>query len=195
MTGALGLRASVLTPSLPDRRLLLDECIKSVAAQTVSVEHLVGVDDDRRGPSATRNRLAGSSDADWFLPLDDDDLIDPDCVQQLLASAGDADVVYPWCRVVDFGEQEPWCPNRLYRPEPLVGEGVRPYNYIPVTALVRASLWREVGGMPQAGHAEDFLFWRRCIGAGARFRCVPEVLWSYRRGLSGSRNQWAAAAA
>lgn len=140
-----------------------------------------------------RNRLAGSSDADWFLPLDDDDLLDQDCVEQLLAASDGADVVYPWCRVQDHGELEPWSPNRLYRPEPLVGEQGRPFNYIPVTALISAELWREVGGMPQAPHAEDFLFWRRCIGAGARFRCLPEVLWTYRRGSSGSRNLWAAA--
>ena len=141
-----------------------------------------------------RNRLAGSSNADWYLPLDDDDLLDPDCVEQLLAASGDADVIYPWCRVEDHGEMEPWSPNRLYRPEPLIGEQARPYNYIPVTALIRAELWRHVGGMPQVGHAEDFLFWRKCIGAGARFKCVPEVCWTYRRGLSGSRNLWAAAA-
>lgn len=161
-----------------------------MAAQTAPVDHLVGVDDDREGPTVIRNRLAGSTDADWLLCLDDDDLLDPTFVEVLAPHLAAADVVYPWCRVED--DLGHWSPNRLYRPEPLVGEGQRPYNYIPVTALIRRSLWEQVGGMPNVAHAEDFLFWRRCIGAGARFRCVPEVLWTYRRGLSGSRNQWAA---
>lgn len=85
---------------------------------------------------------------------------------------------------------EPWTPNRLFRPESMLK-----YNFVPVTSLVRAEVWRSVGGMPQASHAEDWLFWKKCIGAGARFRVVEEVLWSYRRGMSGSRNQWAAKAA
>jgi glycosyltransferase involved in cell wall biosynthesis len=144
------------------------------------------MDESREGPSAIRNRLAESSDADWFLPLDDDDVLEPDCVELLLAASDNADVVYPWCRVEDHDDGlEPWAPNRLFRPEPLMN-----FNYIPVTALISSQLWRDVGGMPQEKHGEDWIFWRRCVAEGARFRCVPEVLWVYRRSLSGSRNKW-----
>lgn len=184
-------RIAILTPTLPERSPLLDECVASVRAQTVTVDHLVGVDRDREGPSVIRNRLAESSDADWFLPLDDDDLLDPDCVERAQCFSADADVVIPWCRVEDHDPRlEPWSPNRLFRPESMLL-----YNHVPVSALVRAELWRDVGGMPVMGHGEDWAFWKRCLAEGARFRVVPEVLWSYRRGLSGSRNQWAAAAA
>lgn len=179
-----------MTATVPSRRWLLDDCQASVRAQTVSVEHLVGVDEVREGPAVIRNRLAASSHADWFLPLDDDDILDPGCVETLLAHSHDADVVYPWCRVVDAQPMEPWCPNRLFRPEPLLT-----YNYIPVVALVSSELWRRVGGMPEKVKVEDWRFWRRCVAEGARFRCVPDVLWSYRRGMAGSRNQWAANAA
>jgi GT2 family glycosyltransferase len=189
MSGPTG-SVAVLTATQPHRQSLLDEASASVAAQTVSVTHLVGVDESREGPSAIRNRLAAASDADWFLPLDDDDLLDPDCVEVLLRASADADVVYPWCRVEDHSPKlEPWTPNRLFRPEILLGG-----NFIPVTALVRAELWREVGGMPD-GKYEDWAFWRRLLAEGARFRCVPEVVWTYRREVAGSRHQWAAAAA
>ncbi len=155
------------------------------------VTHLVGVDEAREGPAIVRNRLAAASAADWFLPLDDDDVLDRDCVALLVAASGDADVVYPWCRVEDHADGlEPWSPNRLFRPEPLLS-----FNYIPVTALISADLWRRVGGMPERVTVEDWRFWKRCVAAGARFRCVDEVCWTYRRGLAGSRNQWAAAAA
>lgn len=180
----------MLTATLPSRRSLLDECTASVRAQTIACEHLVGVDLGREGPATIRNRLAAASGADWFLPLDDDDLLDPECAELLLAASGDADVVYPWCRVVDNGPMEPWSPNRLFRPERLLE-----FNYIPVTALVSAELWRAVGGHPERVDHEDFRMWRRCIAEGARFRCVPEVLFTYRRGFDGSRNQWVAQAA
>jgi glycosyltransferase involved in cell wall biosynthesis len=190
-SGRTGLeRIAVLTPTLPSRRSLLDEATASVAAQTYPVSHLVGVDQDREGPSVIRNRLAASSDADWYLPLDDDDLLDADCVERLVEQSSDADVVVPWCRVVDVPGLEPWTPNRLFRPESMLL-----YNFVPVTCLVRAELWRDVGGMPERVEVEDWRFWLRCLAEGARFRVVPEVCWSYRRGLAGSRNQWAAAAA
>jgi glycosyltransferase involved in cell wall biosynthesis len=175
---------AVLTPTLPERALLLEECRASVAAQTVPCEHLVGVDTDRQGPGVVRNRLAAGTDADWLLPLDDDDLLDLDYLETLLPHLTDADVIYPWCRVEG---KDDWTPNRLFRADPLLT-----FNYIPVTALIRRDLWAEVGGWRNEP-VEDFRFWQRCLGVGARFKCVDEVLWSYRIGV-GSRNEWKAAA-
>lgn len=169
---------AVLTASLPERSQLLREAQASVAAQTRPVTHLVGVDRDRQGPSVIRNRLAASwPDADWYLPLDDDDLLDPDFLDVLWPHLAGADVVYSWCRVEGLDD---WTPNRLFTPELLLKA-----NFIPVTALVRAELWREVGGMPEPPEGrvqpgEDWEMWKRCLGEGAVFRCIPEVLWTYR---------------
>lgn len=174
---------AVITATIPGRESLLAECRASVAAQTIPVQHLVGVDRDREGPHRTRNRLAAQADADWLLPLDDDDLLDPDCAQLLQSSAAGADVVYPWCRV----ENSDWCPNRLFNPEALLH-----FNFIPVTALIRREAFEKVGGFRPV-QVEDWDLWRRLLSEGARFRCVPEVLWTYRI-QTGSRNQWKAAA-
>src|SRR5438445_805557 len=106
------MRVCVITATLPERASLLEECCASVLAQTVECEHLVGVDEAREGPSVIRNRLAASTDADWLLPLDDDDLLDPTCVERLLAVSDAADVVYPWCRMV--GRTDGWVPNKLF---------------------------------------------------------------------------------
>jgi glycosyltransferase involved in cell wall biosynthesis len=183
---------------LPERQSLLDECRASVAAQTFPVTHLVGVDEAREGPSAIRNRLAAASNTDWLLPLDDDDLLDPDCVEALLAAAyldgitdkeaaaPAADVIYPWCRV----EGSTWSPNRLFRAKALAQT-----NFIPVTALISRAMWEKVGGWRPAPHSEDWIFWRDCLQAGATFTCVPEVLWTYRiRAAGTSRNEWQPAA-
>lgn len=181
-----------LTATLTDRQSLLEECRASVSAQTVAAEHLVGVDVSREGPATIRNRLAADTDADWLIPLDDDDLVDADFVERLTPHLDGADVVYPWCRVKDFlPGLPPWTPNRLFRAENLLR-----FNFIPVTAMVSHELWDAVGGMPENVANEDWRFWQRCLAEGARFRCVPEVVWTYRRGISSeSRNEWQSLAA
>lgn len=181
-----------LTATLPGRESLLDECRASVAAQTVPASHLVGVDASREGPATIRNRLAADTHADWLIPLDDDDVVDPSFLETLLPFLAGGDVVYPWCRVEDFVDGLPvWTPNRLFRAESLLR-----FNFIPVTACVRRSLWEAVGGMPEGVTVEDWRFWLRCLAEGARFVCVPEVRFTYRRGISSeSRNEWAAVAA
>ena len=166
----------MITPTLPERSELLRECKSSVQVQTVSVRHLVGEDTDREGPSVVRNRLVGSSETDWILPLDDDDTLDPDYVEVIQPHlTDDVDVVYSWCRVEGLPD---WTPNRLFN-DALLLKG----NFIPVTACVRKSLWEEVGGWPEppdrAQPGEDWEFWKLCLGAGAVFKLVPEVLWVY----------------
>lgn len=179
------MQVAVLTPSLPDREPLLRQAWDSVEAQTVPVEHLVALDEDREGPAVVRNWLATQTTAEFLLPLDDDDLLDPECVQVLVQAASGADIIYPWCRVEDHAPLDPWTPNRLYDADALMR-----YNYIPCVAMIRRDLWNEVGGMRSVPIAEDWDFWKRCLAAGAIFKCVNEVLWTYRRGLAGSRNLW-----
>ena len=163
---------TVITPTVPSRKQLLDECQASVAAQTVAVQHLVEEDRDGSGPSVLRNRLGRRARTDWILPLDDDDVLYPDAVQVLLSHAGDADIVYPWCRC-DEGLSV--LVNKLFSPEALFR-----MNYIPVTALIRRDTWNMLGGMRQVP-LEDYDLWRRAFLHGCKFKCVPEVLWHYRR--------------
>lgn len=161
---------SVLTPTLPERSRLLHECKQSVAAQTVPAEHLVVTDTQKEGPGVLRNRLAETACGDWLLPLDDDDVLDPPFLEILLPYTHDFDVVYGWCRV----EGIDWTPNRLFRADTL-----KRYNFIPVTALIRKSLFQRVGGFMDT-KPEDWDLWKRCLEAGARFKCVDEVVWTYR---------------
>lgn len=163
---------TVITPSLPDRVKLLQQCTESIKAQTVQVHHAVGVDTKKVGPQLMRNVLAKHVTTEWILPVDDDDVLDPDCVGVLLAHSQDADVVYPFCRM----EGADWCPNRLFIAKKLFRR-----NFIPVTALIRKSLFDVVGGYRRQP-MEDWLLWQHLFLHGARFKCVPEVLWSYRFG-------------
>jgi glycosyltransferase involved in cell wall biosynthesis len=171
MSGS-GSTVSVLTPTLASRASLLSECRASVTAQTVPVEHLVMEDADRVGPQTIRNRLSMRSESEWLLPLDDDDLLDPDCVETLLAHAGGADIVYPFCRVE--GRDDFYVVNKLWCERSLF---LQPF--IPITALVRRDLFVMLGGYRNVP-LEDYDFYKRAALHGARFVCVPEVLWSYR---------------
>lgn len=182
------MNVTVITPTLTGREQLLDDCRASVATQTDPVAHLVAVDRHQQGPATIRNRLARQAASEWLLPLDDDDTIDPDCARALLAASGQADIVIPWCRVEDDPGMEAWSPNRLFRPDTLIV-----HNFVPVTALVRRELWLAVGGQPEGVTTEDWRFWKRCLAAGARFKVLPELLWTYRR-FAGSRNEWKEAA-
>jgi hypothetical protein len=117
----------------------------------------------------TLNELIRSSESDWFIPLGDDDLLDPDYVETLSPFTENYDVIYGWCRV----EGSNWCPNRLFRADSLQAR-----NYIPGTALIRGELLREL--MYEEVNLEDWDLWKRALENHAYFKCVPEVLWTYR---------------
>lgn len=152
---------------------MLSECESSVSAQTVPVQHLTMLDANREGPATIRNRLAEQSDAEWLIPLDDDDLLDPDHVEIGSLFLDNADIVYTWCRVEGLN----WSPNRLFRAKALLRA-----NFIPVTAFIRRSVFDEIGGYDPEARFEDWNLWLRALRAGARFLCVPEVTWTYRKG-------------
>lgn len=162
---------TVITPTLPERAHLLEECCASVGASLAPVQHVIGIDVDREGPARTRNRLAQDVDTPWLAFVDDDDLVDPRHFSVLLGASTGADVVYPWCRV----EGRDLRLNHHFDPVALMHG-----NYIPVTAMIRTSLFRELGGFPEDARFEDWELWKNALRAGARFRCVPEVTWTYR---------------
>lgn len=191
MSGKTPGSISVITPTIAERSVLLRECRASVAAQTEPVlEHLVGQDSDGEGPSVVRNWLTGKAKGDWVLPVDDDDTLDLDYVAVMAPHlTDDVDVVYSWCRVEGLPD---WTPNRLFN-DALLLKG----NFVPVTACIRKSLLVELGGWPEPPErfqpGEDWELWKLALGAGAVFKLVSEVLWSYRV-QPGSRNRHLAAA-
>lgn len=159
---------SVLTPSLPERSGLLEECRRSVEAQTFrEFEHHVEVDHDRVGCAVTMNQLADDADGDWLLPLADDDLLLPGCLSTLAAHTDEGDVIYSPPLVT--GNEDRW----WFFQEPPV---------IPAVALIRASLWRDLGGYDESLlHEEDRDLWVKALDACARFVRIDEPTWVYRQ--------------
>lgn len=174
---------TVIVATIPEREALLEQAIDTVQAQTSPVPYLVGVDAQHDGPVPTLNALAERVQTEWLFRLDDDDLLDPDHFQVLSKWLDDdADIVYTWCRVEGGGEEHPEAQFQDRFQAEWGWEYLRESNFIPASAAVRTSLWRDLGGLrePAWTKHEDWDFWVRALDAGARFRCVPTVTWTYR---------------
>jgi glycosyltransferase involved in cell wall biosynthesis len=162
---------SILTPSIPERAHLLAECKLSVLAQTVVCwEHLVEVDERREGCARVVNRLAERATGDWLLIVADDDLLLPGCLETLLNHAAanpTADIIYAPPLV--WGIPNPW----WFFQEPPA---------IPSFALMRADVWRSLGGYDEnLLREEDRDLWTKALAAGAVFsRADSKPTWTYR---------------
>lgn len=170
------MRVAVITPSKENRTQLLEECRASVRMQTCPAAlHAVEIDYEGKGPAYVRNHLVQNlpDEYDWIAFLDDDDIMLPEHLEILMGAASNADVVYSLCQIA--------CNTR-----PFDHEELKQANYIPVTALVRRSMFSKVGGFSN-GLLEDWVLWKKIADAGGRFVYVPRLTWIYRV-QSDSRN-------
>lgn len=166
---------TVITPTLPERREMLEECKASVRAQTVQpYAHLIAADPTQRGVSFTLNRLWPETKTKWVSILADDDTFDPTFLERLLVEEAmhpGFDVYYTWCRTEGLGGYDP---NRPYDGD---------FTDVPVNGLFSRDLIRALKGwrsleIIDGGPDIDFL--RRAQQIGATFRCVEEPLWTWR---------------
>lgn len=183
---------TIIMGSLPEREGLRAQMLESVEAQTLKpATVLYEIDQNHRGVILTYNCLAARVTTEWLFPFADDDLLDPNHFEILSQYMDDAvDVVYTWCRVTG----DPGMPETIFQvpiPDNAADQAVflqnlRYANCIPGSAAIRTKLWEKLGGYRQFGNGmpEDWDFWLRALDAGAQFRCVPMVTWTYRRDLS-----------
>jgi glycosyltransferase involved in cell wall biosynthesis len=173
VTGAADV--TVLIPTIEERVDLLEEALASVEAQTIGAPPVFWlVDKDRNGPAYMRNDMMQFVKTEFVLFLDDDDLLYPDYLETVQPFLVDHDVVYTWC------DKEGWAASYLdhdWDPEIMRGGE----NHLPVTACVRTEKFFEAGGFPLDAVYEDWSLWLRLMDLGARFKCVQEYKWAYRR--------------
>jgi hypothetical protein len=170
---------TVVTATIPERADMLHELGQCIARQTVrSYEWIVATDWNQEGPATVLNRIVADVDTPWVFRCDDDDLFDVNHFEVIGKHlSDDFDIVYTWPRIDPLGHFTD--PRALQRVYPL--KTLRDANWITSAAAVRTSLWDQLGGY-QDVHNEDHDLWVRALDADARFRCVPQVTWTYRLG-------------
>ena len=180
----------------------LDECLSSVAGQTVAPSAVVLVDNGsgsdavheiarRFGiptirldwpvtPSAARNvGCSALVDCDLVVSLDGDDLLKPRFVEVYWSAARDrqADVVFGAAELIGAQTGVAFTRRQLGSAPDL-----RRRNHVPANSLFKRRLWREVGGFdPAVVYFEDWDFWLSLSEQGAVFEHIDEPLWCYRR--------------
>lgn len=200
---------TLITPSLPGREDMLAETARSVQAQTIPVEHLWLVDEDRLGPAPIRNKLLADATTELAGFVDDDDVLYPEHVEVCVAALREADacVAYPWFR---FDHPRGWWPYGEFLQiqgadgskvhafgQPFDPSALAHNSFIPVTVVARTECLRKVGGFPIPGtpewpheSTEEWGLWQRLVADGHSFVHVPTITWEYRvhgGNTSGSR--------
>lgn len=164
---------AVITPTLPERRLMLMENMASVYNQTLKpTEHLIGIDYEKVGPVYIRNKLAFATKCEWLAFLDDDDLMMPRHLELLAAASRDQDVVW--------SESQVWGRPGFNVKHICSTKALDAGNHIPITVLVRKSSFVDAGGFPEVPYSEDWELWKTLRDKGAGFACVHETTWIYR---------------
>ena len=166
-------RLTLITGSLPERSALLCEMMNSVSLQTVKPsQHLIAVDDGHVVPKL--NKLIEIASTEYFVQVDDDDLLYPNHVE-VLSDNLVADVVWTWCDVTGRN----WDVNQGYQKGALAHG-----NYIPSNCAIRREAFLAVGGHVQTSGHFDHDLMKRLESAGCSFHNVPIKTWNYRFGLS-----------
>lgn len=176
---------AVITPSIPTREHLLVECAASVAEQTIPCTHHIYLDRDGTGPATIRNEIMRRLTTDVVAFLDDDDLIDPDHLELLVAALLDheADVAFSWYRKVGATPET----ERIHVWDDYAyGVMLGGRNLIPVTVAARRESILAADGFNARDRYEDYSLWMRMLDARRRFIVVPRETWTYRM-LGGNR--------
>lgn len=183
--------APFVTVCIPSHRpAMVGAAMGSVIDQTADgVQLLVSFSKDYW---ATKfNELVAAASGQYIALLCDDDLLHHDFVAKtLLVAAAGADIVYTdYARVRPDGEflwsALPWTLASFQNPRcnPLCGW----------TALVRKSLWTELGGADPDQLYGDWDFFYRCYAHGATAKYLPAPLVGYREHAANGSHQTDAA--
>ena len=177
----------------------LGEAIESALNQTAPCEVLVCVDGAtdnsleiaskypvkvisqvNKGLSSARNTLIMNMNGDYFLPLDSDDKLLPNCVERIYEtlekSNYQTDIVALSFKEFGISEAEV-----ILMQNPTI-EDFRTANRIGYCSAIRKSALLSVGGYnpKMVWGAEDYDLWFDLLKRGYKLQVIPEVLWLYR---------------
>lgn len=177
----------------------LTEAIESALAQTIPCKVFViddGSTDDslfiakeyepkvivisqvNKGLASARNTGIMNATGDYILPLDADDILEPNCVERILevAKETNADVIAPSLTCFGLGNQ-----TTILMPEPKL-EDFKVGNRIAYCSAIKREALLEVGGYsPKMVEGyEDLHLTINLLTRGKRIVTIPEPLMRYR---------------
>jgi len=195
-------KVSIIVPCRDDGQYL-EETLRSAAAQTHPDVEVIIVDDHSEdpatlavfeklqaqgirvlpsvghGPAAARNTGIANAVGEYILPLDADDLIEPDYTARAAAILDTSPRVgICFCDVRLFGLR-----NSMWRFRgPELGPILLGDTIITSASMFRRSDWKAVGGFDEnlVHGFEDFSFWLSLIETGCEVHHIPEPLLHYR---------------
>ena len=184
--GMRSAKVGVIVPSR-NRTQWLAQCIDSIKAQTITPHRILLVDDGSDPPldhaaaqlgieyfrtdvgnglNCSKVRTVGFqqiTDCDYILPIDNDDMIEPQYIEKLLKCFDHHMVAIAYPRVVSFGD----C------------KGVRD-NTVSVGGLVRYDVLQQLGGFPDTTGWDEMALAQMIRALGFHARFSDAVYW-YRR--------------
>lgn len=192
---------SIIIPVYNTKKYLA-ECLDSVLAQTYPHIEIVCINDGstdgslsvlkkyasahasitvlnqkNAGVIASRNTAISKASGEYILPLDSDDIIEPDCVEKLLSLMHTTDCAVAAPSVAFFGERT----GRYFLPTP-TARNMAQQNCIVNCALFKKQAWIDYGGYDTrfANGIEDYDFWWNFLQDGKTIARTKEVLFRYR---------------
>lgn len=195
---------SVVIPAYARPRLLR-ECLHSIRQQSLDAFECIVVDDasplgdeireiveelrDARfqlirrdsngGPAAGRNTGILAARAEYFVSVDEDDLLAPNALEVLHKEIveGNADAVCPQARI--FGGKDGVRKAQAPTLEKILGGMI----LLPNGWIMKKRLWEEIGGYDEAPALrgrDDWEIWIRALARGAVVRVLPDTHYFYR---------------
>lgn len=164
----------------PDEVILVDDCSSTINLDfihhTFTEESLrVFRHEANLGLAATRNSCVKYSSGDLLLPLDQDDILEPQFIEKTAAVLQDSTIDGAYSYVQLFGERDDlWCPAMTML-------NLMTGSRCSSSILFRREVFDRAGGFNIAVSSPDTDFWLRALACGVNLQQLKEPLLRYRK--------------